>query len=219
MQRYLDMVGEFIDYTLSRDNVSYVTTEQLMHIEKSAHRALSSEEINQLAGLISDEVGFISYGDLNLSASELFWVFRQHLLALNPLPELVYGPEQDVQDEWPEQVREQEQASLRVKDILDALRSELPTVCGFKQLPDYFLAAGYKISPATMMCTMASVIRGGLSASDPIVLTKGTLSSEQYSSMTGEWTKWWPIFTKDLKVPNIIEQARLQTWTLKPALF
>ncbi len=221
MQRYLDMVGEFVDYTLSRDDVSYVTTEHLLNTEKSAHRTLSREEVIQLAGLVNNELGFVSYGDLNLSASELFGVFRQHLLGLSPIPELIYGPEQDVPDEWPEHERahEDDPVTLQVQDIQDALRDELSTVCGFKQLPDCFDVAGRQVSPATLTCTMAAIIREGLSSDAPVQLTRGTLITTQYSSMTGEWTKWWPIFRADLEVPNILELARLQTWTLKPALF
>ena len=225
MQRYLDMVGEFVDYTLSRENVSYVTTGHLLQTEKSEQRVLSSEEVIKFADQVQDQLGFSTCGTLNLSASELFWVFRQQLLGLEPIPDLVYGPERDVSDELQNNAAADncspvaDLQNLRVKDILDALRCEMPTVSGFKQLPDYFDVAGCKISPVTITCTMAAIIRGGLAENDPIPLVQGKLTVEQYSSMTGEWSKWWVIFTENLEIPNVLELARLQTWTLKPALF
>lgn len=231
MERYLSMLGEFVDYTLSRDDVSYVTTGQLLELEKSDHiRALSVDEVRAFAELVGEQLSFAALGTLNLSASELFWIFRQHLLGLEPAPELVYGPEREMREE----LLETEQAGggmdgtmndtridarPLVGDLVEALRAELPTVCGFKQLPDFYVVAGRKVSPVTMTCTMAAVIREGLAEEAPIRWTHGQLAAGQYSSMSGEWTKWWPIFTPGLEVPGILELARLQTWTLKPALF
>lgn len=225
MERYLSMLGEFVDYTLSRDDVSYVTTDQLLGQEKSDdNRALSGEEVRAVAGLVGEQLSFAALGRLNLSPSELFWIFRQHLLGLEPAPELVYGPEREMRDELLEtgpasRGRDGRDREPLVRDLVEALRAELPTVCGFKQLPDFFTVAGRKVSPVTMTCTMAAVIREGLAEDAPLRWAYGQLAAGQYSSMSGEWTRWWPIFTSGLEVPGILELARLQTWTLKPALF
>ncbi|MFS0726444.1 hypothetical protein [Paenibacillus sp. 1P07SE] len=242
MQRYLDMLGEFVDYTLSREGVSYVMTGQLLAVERTDNRALSDEEVRRFAGLIGDQLNFVVDGTRNLSASELFWVFRQHLLGEESIPQLVYGPEREIGDELPgtvpgetveasqesqevQRVTAQDGGAARVQlpglyvqDLLNALKDELPTVCGFRQLPDFFVVGGHKVSPATMTCTMAAVIREGRQAEAPLQWISGQLAAGRYSSTSGEWTKWWPIFTPDLKVPGILELARLQTWTLKPAL-
>lgn len=211
MQRYLEMVEEFVDYTLTKENVNYVGTAELVQLEKSVNRTLNKGEVLHLAEQTGSELNYQIFDRLALSASEVFWTFRQYVLGLPPNPELIYGPERDLSGDIEQEVK--------VADVLEALKGELSTVCGFKQLPDYFMISGIRVNPVDLTCTLAAIIREGLDADQTIRVINGRLAVADHASNTGEWAKHWEIFPRDLKVPNIVEQSRLQTWTLKPALF
>lgn len=211
MRMYLERVGEFIDYTLTKPNVSYASTDDIVGLERSSVRALADEEVLSLARRTGDELSYVAEGDRNLSASELFWAFRQYALGLEPMPELVYGPEKDAPGDPPRE--------LRVGDLLAALREPMPAVCGYKQLPDAFRVGDTRIDPATMTCTLAAIIREGLGENDVVSTVRGRLAAVRHSADDGEWARYWCIFPENLQVTNIVEMARLQTWTIKPALF
>lgn len=211
MRLYLDRVGEFIDYTLSKPNVAYASTEDVIGLERSVTRVLSGEEVTSFARLTGSELIYLTEDRVCLSASELFWVFRQYMLGMDPVPEIVYGPERDYPGD---PVRE-----VQVRDLLEAIKVPLPEVCGYKQLPDYFKVGDAKVNPVTMTCTLAAIIREGLGENDVIALVSGELASAKHAMNEGEWASYWCIFPENLKVANIVSMSRLQTWTIKPALF
>ncbi|MHA6485010.1 polysaccharide deacetylase family protein [Paenibacillus sp. strain BS8-2] len=213
MRMYLDLVAQLVDYTLTKPNVSYASTEEIIALEKTTDRPLSASEIVAIASQIGTELRYWGDGSINLSAGELFGVFRQIALgSKEATPELIYGPERDY-DEGPAA------RAVRVCDILAAIAKPLPTVCDYPQLPDFFEAGGTKLGPAAMTCTLAAIIRDGLGPEDSIIPLHGRLQSVEHSGVVGEWSTYWCIFPEDLQVPNIVEQSRLQTWTIKPAIF
>jgi hypothetical protein len=213
MRMYLDRVAQLVDYTLTKPNVSYATTEDIIGLERTASRPLSAREVATIADRMGSELRYWRNGDLNLSAGELFSVFRQIALgSQEAVPELIYGPERDY-EEVPSK------AAVRVGDIVAAIASPLPDVCGYPQLPDCFEAGGTKLSPASMTCTLAAIIRDGLGPDDLVMPLHGRLQSVEHAANDGEWARYWCIFPYDLQVPNIVAQSRLQTWTIKPAIF
>jgi hypothetical protein len=216
MQRYIDRVGDFVDYTLSRPDVAYIGTEEFVRLEISNSAALSEEEVLRFADRVGDRLGYLSEGSRCLSAGELFAVFRSRLLGEEPLPELLYGPERELPSD--------EVASVSVADLLAALQEPLPLVEGFPQLPDRFRVGDAWVNPVDLTCTLAALIRSGAvpgsnDAEKRIPLVRGRLTAEEHASDTAEWTKYWVIFPENFQVPNIIEISKLQTWTIKPALF
>lgn len=211
MQRYLDRVGEFVDYTLTKENVEYIGAADLIKLEKTEERVLSQGEVVAFAEQIGSELSYCSNGNLSLSAAELFWVFRQYLLGDEPIPVMVYGPECDASND--------QQSDVRVEDVLAAIKAPLPTVCGFKQLPDYYVVAGSRINPASLACMMAAIIRDRLGENEEVQLINGSLQAADHASGDGHWAKHWIIFPEDLQIPNIVAMSKLQAWTLKPALF
>ncbi|WP_127588135.1 hypothetical protein [Paenibacillus koleovorans] len=235
-QRFIDMVGEFVDYTLSRPNVSYITTGDLVGFERTNSAALSEDEVRRFAARTGDRLGYLTESESgrSLSAGELFSVYRCLLLGEEPLPELLYGPERDLPSD--------EQASeLLLPELIAALREPLPRVEGFPMLPDRFRVGDVWVNPVDLACTMAAAIAAGAGEGERakavrtrseesaaavgiveeqvIPLVRGRLTAADHASDTAEWTKYWVIFPEKLQVPNIIEMSKLQAWTLKPAYF
>jgi hypothetical protein len=211
MHHYLDQVGAFVDYTLSKENVEYVGTAELLRLEASEVRALTAAEVQLCANQIGTELSYLVHGRLTLSAGEIFWIFRAHLLGLEPLPEIVYGPEQELPCDSGQ--------TVKAADVLEAIQQDLPDVCGFKQMPDYFEIRGQRVSPVVITCALAAIIREGLDLEEELVLTEAKLAAEAHASQNGAWAKYWVIFPENLEIRRIINMSRLQTWTLKPALF
>ncbi|TJY39833.1 hypothetical protein E5161_18005 [Cohnella pontilimi] len=211
MEHYLQMLGQFLDYTLSKDNVEYITSIQARELERSAKEELTREQVKEIAARIGDELYFEQFEGYSLSASDLHSLFCSYLLEKPLKPELIYGPETD---EASDPV-----SSLKVADLKQAISKAYPRVLGYKQLPDTFEAGSSRINPVDLTCTLARVIHEGLTDKDEVPVIQGRLRSQIHAKDDDNWGKGWVIFPEDFKAPRIIRMSKLQSWTLKPALF
>jgi hypothetical protein len=211
MEQYLAMLGEFLDYTLSKDHVEYITSAEAFQLERSAKEALEREDVRMLAGRVGNELSYQIYNQYSLSASDLHSLFCKYLLGQSLTTELIYGPENGV-DSDPVSI-------VKVADVKKAISGEYPRIYSDKQLPDDFNVQGFRINPADLTCTLAKIIADGLDDEDYVHVVRGILRSEIHAKDDDYWGNGWSIFPRDLRVPNIVKMSKLQTWTLKPALF
>jgi hypothetical protein len=125
---------------------------------------------------------------------------------------LIYGPEKEIVKEG--------NPVVKLKDLKQTISTaSYPDVFGYKQLPNCFNVAGLSVNPVDFTCTLAKVISEGLTDEDDVQVVDGTLRSQIHAKDDDFWGKGWSIFPEDFRVPNIVRMSKLQTWTLKPALF
>ena len=214
MAAYVEMLGQFIDYLLAQ-GCAFITTAQLMDNDCfGAYDQASSftpEDIQQLAGLWHQDISHVCIAGQSLCASEVFSLFRATLCGEKPLPELLYGPEANRDT--------QEGARGTLEDYRKALCVDYPSVLGYPQLPDYFMLCGKMVNPVDMACTLAWIIRNNPGEADTIDVIRGSLTPQKYINSNPNWGEKWIIFPEDFQVSRLLETARLQAWTLKPALW
>lgn len=214
MQYYVNMLGEFIDYLLSK-GCEFITISQLAGDSFFGKPDESSEytvsDIREMASLWDGDIDYVSFHGKSLSASEVFSLFKEHLCGEILIPKLIYGPEKDIPTE--------SKITGKVNDFRNALCVDFPTILGFSQLPDYFIVNGKKVNPVDMACTLAYIIRTNPGEQESIEIQKGTLAPQKHIRNEKNWGETWVIFPTDFKVDRLIEMAKLQTWTLKPAFF
>jgi hypothetical protein len=211
MELYIDMLGKFIDYILSKGNTEFITASQILKNEIEGGNMLSMADVKAIASSVGKEMYFTVHNGRSLSASELFSLFCNYLSGKKLSPKLIYGPEKHIDSDCT--------GRLKVADIKNAVSVKYPEIFGFKQLPDYFSVEGKHVNPVDMACTLARIIREDLDDDDYVEVVGGMLKSSIHINENDSWGDMWVIFPEDLKVPNIIKMAKLQAWTLKPALF
>ncbi|WP_308634164.1 hypothetical protein [Paenibacillus silvisoli] len=212
METYIEMLGSFLDYTLTKPNVTYITSEEALQMETSNRQPLAAADVRALASVVSSDLTYCVHNGYSLSASELHSLFCSYLRGDSLLPELLYGPEHEVESERASE-------SFLVSAVIEAISVEYPSVLDYKQLPDSFTVSGCRISPVDLTCTLASIIANGLSEQDRVELVTGRLVPIMHAKTDEVWGPKWSPFPQDLKVPKLIRHSQLQTWTLKPALF
>ncbi len=65
----------------------------------------------------------------------------------------------------------------------------------------------------------AATASGETNSDRPVQIFRGNVEFEKYFSMDATAAFKWPIHPKDFSAPELLELARLQGWTLKPARF
>jgi hypothetical protein len=213
MHGLVNMLGEFLEYTLTKPNVEYITALQSTAYEITDPKAITSQDVKEMAKGLEDGPNYYIRDNRSLCPSEVLTLFARYIQGKHLSPEFLYGPERDYTSV--------SSGKLEVGALAKAVSEQYSSVLGFKQLPDYYQVGDSKINPVDMFCTLKKAIDMNLSAADMIEpsIGQGRLVCMDHVNTRNDWGVSWVVFPKDIDVSNIIQLAQLQTWTLKPALY
>jgi hypothetical protein len=212
---------EYTRFILSLPGVKPVASRELLFIygDLAPDRSFSPSDVLELARSVGDGISFTVKDDFSLSPGEIFSILVNFLASYedeNEIPEEVEltpvakGPTARVATSC---------EKVAFSDFLSAV-SRLKRVFVYEQrIPDFIEVGQAKISPVDFLATLAFVVEKLLSGEYPeekLLIIKGTPSFERYIWEKGVWQ--WSVFPEGFSAPDLIELARLQAWTLKPAV-
>jgi hypothetical protein len=208
MEKLVGRLGKFIDYTLKKDNVEYITAGQTLRYELRGSAKTSAEDIKAFAGGRKDDsANYAKLGGRWYSASEILSLMERYLSGRHLTAELLYGPEKHK--------KSQICGKLTVRDLAAAARKQYSRVFGYKQLPDLYDIGATLINPPDMFCSLAAAIAQNKSGDDEIEVQNGTLAPAALVRDKTDWGGDW-IFPELLDASNLVDMAKLQTWTIRP---
>lgn len=206
-------------------NVRFITGSQALALypDKARDRDFSPADLAAMARGVTSRVSFQQHADYALSASEI----------LELLTSYVANSILDKQDPAP----------LRLNQALDGPSSQVPTLQGpinvsWKQFSSTvldvrdFLASNHRIPetvwlgstpvpPEDYLVTLAEVagrLFSSKSAPQTVTVSPAQLAAADYVAKDSVKVWDWPIFPKGFHSEHLMELARLQAWTLKPAI-
>ena len=209
MESLVERLGKFIDYTLKRDNVEYITAGQTVQYEVRGNAKTSVEAIQNFAANTQDN--YINYEKFDgrwYSPSEILSLMERYLSKRHLTAELIYGPEKHIKSEV--------NAKVKVIDLISAVREQYSRVFGYKQFPDLYKIGENLINPPDMYITLKAAIAQNLGCDDEIDIARGGVLAP--AALVRDKTEWggdW-IFPEKLDATNLVNIAKLQTWTIRP---
>jgi len=96
------------------------------------------------------------------------------------------------------------------QELLDFVRAK-------RQLPSIVWVAGTPVRPEDFAATLACAVASSRSSGE-ITLQRGDLAAKQYVADDSPRLWGWVIFPKGFNAPHMMEIAKLQAWTIKPAV-
>lgn len=207
--RFIRMLKQFILHTQKQEHVEYITASQGIGLEINRKTPVAEADLKAIAESMGNDVTFVKCGAAYLSAAEVFSLAARHLTGRLPIPELLYGPE-----EFEESVVIREEVSA--KELAEAAYGQFDLALGFKQLKSLYRVGGNFLNPVDVLCTMLEAVRSG---KPTVKVQRGTLAAAKYVRDDFKFGGGWVLWADDFKAENIFKHTRLQTWTLKPALF
>jgi hypothetical protein len=99
-------------------------------------------------------------------------------------------------------------------DVQSALRKD-------GHIPNEVWIGSQAVSPADYLVTLGSVVEGLIESRKPketISFRVGNFTADQFVAEDSPGIWKWPIFPEGFHAPKIMELAKLQAWTLKPAV-
>lgn len=213
MHRRVNLLGEFLRYTLENPGVEYITAQQSCLYEKNDPASITKEDVRKMACTLTDGPDYYLRGERSLCASEVLSLLSRYTLGLHLTPEFFYGPEADL----PTEVH----GKTTPRELAEAVSEQYDRVLGYKQLPCLYRVGESRVNPVDLFCTLCRAAAEGIGAEDEIEISvgEGKLIPMRHINTGYDWAKDWIIFPDDLDASEIVRHALLQTWTLKPALF
>ena len=211
----------FVKHVKSKPFVEVVTANDLYSLfrDRASDRVFNKDEVAYLASNLKS-ISFKEINGVYVSASEIFWLITVSLAeykANRMLPSKVknvypLGPYRSFKSEPLNTVKLEEflKASYEVKLFIEL----------HNRIPDFIEINGVKISPVDFLASEARLymkIYNG-EEHEHVELVKGVFEPDKYVSLEGAKDCWrWVIFPKGFEAWKLVELAKLQTWTIKPA--
>jgi hypothetical protein len=109
------------------------------------------------------------------------------------------------------------QGTFHWSEIQQAAQELVDTVRETKQLPSIIWVAGKPLRPEDFAVTLASVAASERYSSD-VPMHQGELEAKRFVADNSPQLWQWVIFPKGFDAPGMMEIAKLQAWTIKPAV-
>jgi hypothetical protein len=215
-----------IRYIRTYPNVQFVTASQAysLYRDEAHFRSFAPEELEVIAEQVSSQVTFQIRDKYALSASEVFLLLNTVVAATadglqsGPLslgstpcgpasvaPTPLFPQAHDV--DW-------SQLSRTSQDVSRFLETN-------HSIPNVVWLGSSPVSPEAYLATLASVVPALLRRQEPPASVKipvAELAAGHWVAQDSESIWGWPIFPRGFHSPHLMELARLQAWTLKPAI-
>jgi len=197
-ERRFRVLTQFVEHAKARPGVRFVTARDIPLLYQSA--LVRVKDRARIARHLAEHEVFLSGDDGVYSPADML----QILLGMEP--EMVEGP-----------VARGETAYRENQISRPAFERAKTDAMGFihanHRLPAEVWIGSERLSLADFAATLAA----DEGSSGAVAVRKGNLETEKYISTDASGTFNWPIHPIGFRAPELLELARLQAWTLKPA--
>jgi len=208
----------WIRYIKSFPEVGFITASEAasdVWPDRARHREFSPSELREIARAVGDEVDSQKRGDYALCPGEIFWLLNS-LVVHGPgsvqLPDPPYGPATavsafagPVETDW-------SQFSRTAADVDAFIRSH-------GSIPPTVWLGSAGVPPDAYLCALARVAIDLLDGRRPGTIEVRPAKFTIGGRVPDDDPKLWGwLFPKGFHAPPLMELARRQAWTIKPAI-
>ena len=216
---------DLVRYMKRFPNVRFITGSQALDLypDTAQGRDFSSSDLAAIAQAVTSKVSFQQRADYALSASEIFELLTSYVAMATlkdsdvtavRLSQTPYGPssappvlKKTIKVSW-------KQFLSTVLDVRDFLTVN-------HQVPDAVWLGSTSVAPQDYLVALAEVstrLLTGRILPDPLTIAPAQLVATEYVARDSVKLWDWPIFPEGFHSAHLMELARLQAWTLKPAI-
>ena len=213
----------YIRFIRGFDDVRFVTASEASQVyrDRARGRQFTTDEIKAVAKRVTSDVTFQRHDNFTLSASEMFVLLNEFVAASGKkqseplrLDLSPFGPTESRPRLAGEQTVEWSQFWRTANDVADFVRRQnrVPSTVWLGSTPvppDSYLVA---------LADVASALASGEKPPESVTLEAARLAAAEYVSTDRPELWGWIIFPHGFRAPAMMELAKRQAWTIKPAL-
>jgi hypothetical protein len=218
---------QYIRFIQQQPGVTFVTATDLMqlYVDRAVTRSFTRDDLRAIAAATQAEITFQRRDGLTLSAADVFGLLTgamAEFIRTNAAPDAtrltpLLGPTRAF-------VRSSG-GSPSPGFAWEALGPAVPPaadICrGQCRQPDEIWVDAESLSPADFLATLAPIVeRVAVTGQPPAEVTRrvGRFTADRYVADDSKELWGWPIFPEGFHAPAIMALAKLQAWTIKPAV-
>jgi hypothetical protein len=197
-ERCFRTLMEYVDMAKKTPGVHFITAQDLLLLSRS--QTPPQLEPRKIAEHLSKQITFLETGTADFSAADLL------IQLLGISPQIVDGPTSRGETTY---------RSEAIPDWLweQAKKDAVSFINAHHRLPSEVFLGSETLSLPDFAATVAGqVLSGG-----PARVVHGNIQFDKYFATDAKRSFGWPIHPKDFSAPELLDLARLQGWTLKPA--
>jgi hypothetical protein len=223
-ERAFHYFEELVLYMKSFPQVQFITGPQAIRLYGDGARGhkFSASEIAEIASQVESEVNFQDRGSYTLSPAEILTLIVERIAAgpgssgvdsAVTLPFTVYGPSlpspelnETVDVPWSQFERSLQDLHLFIQRN--------------RQIPSAIWLGSKPVPPEAFLVAMSKIISDNRKRGAPpekVTVSPARLATARYVAADSPELWSWPIFPQGFHSEHLVELARLQAWTLKPA--
>jgi len=217
----------YIAFITAQPGVRFVTASELTRLygDAAATRTFSRDDLRAIAVGVQQEATFQRMNGYTLSAADAFSLLTEAIAALdgsNHVPEAVrlkpiFGPERPFAAAAGPSIA----GPIPWAAFHRAVRDVAAFCAAHQRMPAEIWIGAANLSPVDYLATLAHAAEELLTtggAPREVPLRTGRFTADQFVTPDSPALWNWVIFPDGFHAPRIMELARLQAWTLKPAL-
>jgi hypothetical protein len=190
--------------------------------DRAQMHVFSPQEVGAIAGQVDSNVSFQTGDNFNLSASEVFYVINKFLAGMIQrqgtnalmLDRTPYGPDCATEPLSSKLVVLWGQVARTVLDVQDALEKT-------GRIPSAIWLGSQSVPPESYLVGIAQAAQSLLQKAEPpdsITFAPARLAAADFVADDSPDLWDWVIFPHGFRAPKLMSLAKLQAWTLKPAI-
>jgi hypothetical protein len=212
---------EYIRFIKRFPEVQFITASEaaVLYRDRARDRRFTSAELESITKAIGDEVSFQVHKGYALSASEVFALLNTYI-AEAPAEQLTVkktplGPTGRIPLLTAAVTTDASQFRRTCRDVADYLDKH-------GRIPSAVWLGSRPVPPEAYLAALARIVQLRLEGKDTpetIEIKPAKLAAARYVSDDDPKKLWgWVIFPPNFRAPALMELAKKQAWTLKPAL-
>lgn len=212
---------EYIRFIKRFPEVRFITASEALKLyrDRTRDRRFTPEDLQSIAKAVGDEANFQLQKECVLSASEVFALLNAYMADI-PVEKLTFkktplGPTGRIPLLSAAVTTDASQFRRTCRDVADYLEKH-------GRIPSAVWLGSRPVPSEAFLVTLARVAKmrlDGKELPETIEITPAKLAAAQYVSEDDPKKLWgWVIFPPGFRAPAMMELAKKQAWTLKPAI-
>lgn len=204
----------FLDHIVRRPGVRLVTAREIptLYRDRAYSQPLTQSDVQTIAKTFQTELSWVDLDTRIVSAAEGLVAMCERVGrgAQEVTLDFAYGPASMPQ-------RFVTEGTFSRQAVQQAAQETLDIVNTTGQMPSVVWMAGQPVRPEDFAVTLAWAVASGREAGE-ISLRQGELAAKRHVADDSPGLWGWVIFPTDFNAPGMMELAKLQAWTIKPAV-
>ncbi len=213
---------DYVRFLKRFPEVRFITASEAVKLyrDRAREHRFTPAELGEIAKTVGDEVSFQTHKDFALSASEVFALLNTYMDGARdvdaiPLTKTPLGPTGRLPLLTETVTTDASQFQRTSRDVADYLGKH-------GRIPSAVWLGSRPVSPEAYLAALARIAQlrlNGKELPQTIAIKPAKLQAARYVADDDPKKLWgWVIFPPGFRAPALMELAKKQAWTLKPAL-